>query len=95
MTGQGGLEHGSGTPHPGLNFDCAWFTVKLAGSAFDAGVTIDQHCYLFAGGKDALGTDNRTHPAIGAQFRRIKQGVGSGDGFHLFDPIFPNQITVR
>ena len=72
MSGKGGLDHGRSATHPGFHFDRTWFTVQLAGTAFNAGIAVDQPGYLFTSGKNILGADNGTHPAIGAQFRVVE-----------------------
>lgn len=93
MSGQGGLDHGRGTTHPGLHFDRTRLAIQLAGTAFNTGTAIDQVSHLITRGKYTLGTNHEAHSAIGAQFWIVEQGIGSGDGFHFYLPN-PNKLKM-
>src|SRR5271157_464849 len=72
---QGGVDHCRGTADPAFHLYGHGGAVQQAGTAFHAGLLIDEHRGLFASCEDPMGTDLTAHAAVGTFLLDIFQRI--------------------
>jgi hypothetical protein len=65
------VDNGAGAANPGFDSQCRHRAVARAGTAFDAGVTVDKPGFATVDGQGAVRADGGTHPTPDA-FTRIE-----------------------